>query len=575
MPRWILSRNRSASRGRLLIFALTIVAYVAPGISIQQTAWAGAMDEIQVLARVDGDEITTVHLGEILAVQRRPEGGVSEIRNLTADGLLKRLIQNRLLVHEGYRIGADEMPEVRNQVWEFVRHRAMLALLDSVTVEVPDPDPAEFESRLVTENVMYRLAHLLVPDEAFARALLDSLRAGTPFAVLADRHSLDTAWAKAGGDLGWSKDENIIPEFRGIIEDLQDGEFGGPVATAQGWHLVSRLETRVESVGQSEAMASAMISAAKRDLVMKKVREYVASLKTKYGVVVHDSLVATLDYGSTDPKIKQLLHSSQEAVAVLPWRTLTVSGLSRKILFENFHGIEGKPDAPQIRDRAFDEWVTELLLRHEADELGFDDHPVLVANADRLKREKMREVVVNQVLDVEWTPTPDEAKDYWAKHPDVFTPKSRVRIDGVLLSNEDSAHEFFAKLETGASVRWLASRARGVVDPEPAAFASWFEPSELGLDPGEITVGRHIGPLAGDGTWAVATIAEVETPQQTPFDECLTRVVSMMRAEMKHKKITQALERLEAEARVEIVDGSHELIETRIDVWLGTSRTPK
>ena len=560
---------------RALATILAALLILGAGVSVSRASSDAAGEGADlVLARVDGEPITVRLLDELLSVQKRPEPGTTEIPSLSPEGLLKRLIQNRLLVQEGYRIGAQDRPEVRNQVWDLVRHRAMLALLDSVSADVPAPDPAEFQNLLAVENVMHRLSHILVADEASARALRDSLESGASFEGLVERHSLDSTFAQAGGDLGWARDEAFIPEFRDAIAGLAKGAVAGPVATPQGWHLLKVTDERIETVGQNEKMVDAMQDAEMRQRVMKRVRNYVQSLREKYGVVVHDDLVATLDFGTADPKEKARLKSSQEPVAVLPWRTLTVSDLDRQILFEHFHGIEGKPNAAEIRDKVIDEWITELLLRHEADALGFDERPEIVAVAERMKREKIRETVINDVLTVDYTPSPEEARAFWSENSRYFMEDPRIRADGVLLTDQASAAAFRRQLEQGARLGWLAKRADGVSDADPMMFRSWLDPTGLVVDIATAKPGQIVGPVAAGELWAVAVITEIEAPKPTPFEECRDKVLALMRVDRSRKTMNRALEQLEAEAEIEIVGGAYDVIAMRLDDWLGTTTTP-
>jgi hypothetical protein len=268
------------------------------------------------------------------------------------------------------------------------------------------------------------------------------------------------------------------------------------------------------------------------------------------------------------------LRSNQEPVAVLPWREFTVADLDRQIRFEHFHGIEGKPDAAAIRDKTLDEWLAEILLRHEADQLGFDERPEIVANADRVRREKIREYVTSQVLEIDYEPTEEEARAYWSEHGDYFTPDPRIRADGVILADRESAERFRGQLEKGVRVKWLAKRADGVADADPELFETWLDPRWIGQAAGTIEAGDIVGPVPVGEQWAVAAVTEIEDPAPEPFEECRNRVVGIMLVDRRRRTMNESLERLEAQAEIEITDGAEDLIAMRIDEWLGTTTTP-
>jgi len=530
-----------------------------------------APEDPTVLARVDGDPITLQDLDLLLANQ--PE--TADPAEIDAAGALRRLIQNRLLEHEGYRIAADERPEVVSQVRDLRGYRGMMTLLDSIRTSVPDPDPAELSGTLDRTSTMIRVSHILVGSESFAKILLDSLQAGVPFAELASRRSLDTARAEVGGDLGWGRAEMYIPEFRGVLEGLSVGGIAGPVETEEGWHLLTVTDTRTETAGQSEEMRDQLVEALKRERVMGAVKSFVATLYDKYGVVVNDSLVATLDYGSTDSGVQTALHESEDVVASLPFGDLRVKDLTRRLRFEHFHGVEGKENSNEIRDEVLDDYLTELLLRYEAGQRGYNDRPAVVTAAEQLKRQLVREIVVQNVLAFPFHPDPEQVRRYYDEHSSRFTPEARLRAEGVVLADMESATRFREKLEEGAKLRWLVERTPEVQDANPTLFNDWIEPEELGLEKGEASKGAIIGPLPLEEGWGIAQVTQVESPAPLPLERCHDEVVAMMQRERSREEMNRALETLEKEAEIDVPDDAEDLVAIRIDEWRGTSTTPE
>lgn len=86
--------------------------------------------------------------------------------------------------------------------------------------------------------------HILVVDEATARALIEQLRNGADFAQLAATYSLDQSTAPSGGDLGWVAPGVLLqPEVEAAIFALAPGELAPePVRSSLGYHVVQTLE---------------------------------------------------------------------------------------------------------------------------------------------------------------------------------------------------------------------------------------------------------------------------------------------------------------------------------------------
>lgn len=87
----------------------------------------------------------------------------------------------------------------------------------------------------------------LLSDDA-VRLRLEQLReriiGGDDFAELARAHSEDPGSAVKGGDLGWVKPGDLVPEFEKVMDDLQSGQVSRPVKTRFGWHIIQVLGHR-------------------------------------------------------------------------------------------------------------------------------------------------------------------------------------------------------------------------------------------------------------------------------------------------------------------------------------------
>ena len=84
-----------------------------------------------------------------------------------------------------------------------------------------------------------------------AQALLERVQAGEDFADLAREHSDDDGSATLGGDLGWFRRGQLVPEFENVAFALGAGRVSGVVETMFGYHII-----KVERVrGRSEVQA--------------------------------------------------------------------------------------------------------------------------------------------------------------------------------------------------------------------------------------------------------------------------------------------------------------------------------
>jgi peptidyl-prolyl cis-trans isomerase C len=87
--------------------------------------------------------------------------------------------------------------------------------------------------------------HILVEDEATAKKIIAELKKGGDFAALSKQYSKDAAAVEQGGDLGYFKATDMVPEFSAAAFALKDNEVSAtPVHTQFGWHVIQTLEHR-------------------------------------------------------------------------------------------------------------------------------------------------------------------------------------------------------------------------------------------------------------------------------------------------------------------------------------------
>lgn len=74
--------------------------------------------------------------------------------------------------------------------------------------------------------------------------LYKKLKAGQPFGVLARQYSQDDGSFSMGGDLGWQKSNQFVPDFERIVSQLSINQVSKPFKTGFGYHIVQLLGRR-------------------------------------------------------------------------------------------------------------------------------------------------------------------------------------------------------------------------------------------------------------------------------------------------------------------------------------------
>jgi peptidyl-prolyl cis-trans isomerase C len=201
-----------------------------------------------VVAKVDGKPI---HLSDLKdAAQSLPEnmrGGMPA--QTLYPMLLDQVIDGRALVSEAHRSGLDKDPAVQRLVAAAEDRALQTALLSQAVGPAITDDAlrARYDSEIAgkpgDEEVHAR--HILVGSEAEAKKIIADLKGGADFAALAKQYSKDPSGTQQGGDLGFFKKDEMVPEFATVAFALQPGQVTQtPVHSQFGWHVIQVVERR-------------------------------------------------------------------------------------------------------------------------------------------------------------------------------------------------------------------------------------------------------------------------------------------------------------------------------------------
>lgn len=94
--------------------------------------------------------------------------------------------------------------------------------------------------------------------------LYQRLREGQPFDELARRYSDDAASGSQGGELGWTQDGQMVPEFEQVMNNTAIGQISEPFESRFGWHILQVQDRRTQDLGEEMLEAQARNSIRQR-----------------------------------------------------------------------------------------------------------------------------------------------------------------------------------------------------------------------------------------------------------------------------------------------------------------------
>lgn len=158
---------------------------------------------------------------------------------------LNEIINKELLYKEAVKKGYDKGQDYLKKVEEFKKLSLVSELFEKeimAKAKVSDQDAKDYYDKNKDDFIVakeIKASHILVKTEDEAQKVLARLKKGEKFDAVAKAVSIDTGSAKNGGDLGFFKKGQMVPEFERAAAALKTGETtSSPVKSPFGFHII-------------------------------------------------------------------------------------------------------------------------------------------------------------------------------------------------------------------------------------------------------------------------------------------------------------------------------------------------
>ncbi len=241
----------------LFVSATSVAALAAPAHKKDAAPPAAAAtpaapkDDNPVVASVNGDPIRLDRVRA--AAQSLPDNVRGMPPQMLFPMIVNQLVDQKALLIEAQKEGLARDPAAQKAM----QNAADQALQNVYLTRIVGPqitDDAikaeyakDYAGKPGEKEVHAR--HILVADEKTADDIIKKLKGGADFAALAKQYSTDKGTAaSSGGDLGWFKQGDMLPDFSAAAFAMNKGQVSDhPVHTRYGWHVIQVLDTRTST----------------------------------------------------------------------------------------------------------------------------------------------------------------------------------------------------------------------------------------------------------------------------------------------------------------------------------------
>ena len=250
-----------------------IVALSLPGLALAQAGAASAK-----VATVNGVAIPKSRVDAVVRAQEAQ--GQKDTPDLRA-AIRDRLITLEIVAQEANRKGMGKTTDAVSQI-DLARTNILAQTFraDYLKNHMVSDDAlkAEFEKlKSQMGDKEYKARHILVENEADAKAIIEKLKKGEKFEELA-KASKDPGSKDKGGDLDWNQPGGFVKPFSDAMVKLEKGKYTEtPVQSQFGWHVIQLDDVRPAKYpdfnevkpGLQQRMQEAMFETAVADLRTK------------------------------------------------------------------------------------------------------------------------------------------------------------------------------------------------------------------------------------------------------------------------------------------------------------------
>jgi len=279
-----------------------------------------------VVARVDGADITW---GEVKQQLIAADKGVMMVDILAMDDdarlpALQHEIDLHIMTRKAREEGLERDPVYLARFEEFRKTRLINTHRAALTEKMMPSEEelkAYYEENIDTIAVpeFRKVQEVVVPTKEAALEVKGKVEAGeiTMYQAAKD-YSIAPGAKQNLGEIGWVTDGKPLPAMNEVIFTLEPGEYGGPVETPAGWHIVTVQDVKDAEYTYFDKERTRTVTL--RKYIHEKLDEYVINLRqNEFKVEVYEDNLIRLAQAEAD-MIKQLVEKSKEPGSITEQR---------------------------------------------------------------------------------------------------------------------------------------------------------------------------------------------------------------------------------------------------------------
>lgn len=255
-----------------------------------------------VVATVNNRPITVIMLNE--KIEKLPQHYQAFAAQHKKE-IVDEMIVEELLYDEARRRKLHNDPDIKEIINDARRKILISRVIEDETKKsapVSDDDVKSYyeqnkEAYMVPE--MVRASHILTSTEEDAIKAKGELERGADFSAVAGEYSKDLTKDR-GGDLGYFKKGQMIPEFENAAFGLSPGQTSDVIKTRFGYHIIRLTDRKPATYRSFEEVEDAVRTSIMRDRQRQSFDEFTKTLKDKAKISINQDVLQSFDSTSIE-----------------------------------------------------------------------------------------------------------------------------------------------------------------------------------------------------------------------------------------------------------------------------------
>ena len=511
----------------------------------------------KVVATVNDEPIFLDEFNQELATLPHRVGKDQKTEKEEISGLLKRLINTRLIIQEAKRMGLDELKELKERDDVFAKQTLRDELIDRQVRDIK-PDEREVE-KIYKESVKeFKIKSILFDKEEDAKQMEALLKAGKNFDETLKKF-LSDGKGKGEEEASYLRSKELQPEIAEAVSKMTVGSVS-PVIKIKSGYVIFKLED-IRFPEDPDVRGRIRL-----DLLLQKQKdayfEYFKTLKKKY-VKVNEGLLKGLDFESKEPGFEKLMKDKRVLAEIKGEKPITVGEFSEYMKQQLFHGVERAVEAKRLnkrKEQILDEMLQKRILRKEALRLGIDKTEGYKNKLKENENSLLFGAFVAKAVAPDIKLNEEELKAYYDRHIKEYTYPEMMKIKSLVFSKREDAEKAVVNLRQGTDFQWLEANAEGQVDKnrkEVLVFeGKLLTTKDLPENVRKAVSGAKSGDVRllanPDNYFYVLSIPEVIPPKPQPYPETREQIAGKIYNEKLTKAVEDYADKLRALSDVKI-----------------------